>query len=93
MAARQPRTGPCLEFGFQYVLIRNNWSKNFGVEYWTLPGSNLPQKVENKKFLGPKKQRVEKFFFEQLIRFATRTVRCFQFHRLLTQGQASEAPL
>ena len=39
--ARQARFGPCLDFGFQYALIRNNQSKNFGVEYWTLPGSNL----------------------------------------------------
>ena len=39
---RQARFGPCLDFGFQYALIRNNQSKNFGVEYWTLPGSNLP---------------------------------------------------
>ena len=29
-----PRPGPCLDFGFQYALIRNNWSKKFGVEYW-----------------------------------------------------------
>ena len=34
------RSGPCLDFGFQYTLIRNNWSKKFGVEYWALPGSN-----------------------------------------------------
>ena len=40
--ARQERFGPCLDFGFQYALIRNNRSKSFGVEYWTLPGSNLP---------------------------------------------------
>ena len=40
--ARQTRFGPCLDFGFQYALIRNNRSKNFGVEYWTLPGSNSP---------------------------------------------------
>ena len=39
---RQPRTGPCLDFGFQYALIRTNRSKKFGVEYWTLPGSNSP---------------------------------------------------
>ena len=26
--------GPCLDFGFQYALIRNNRSKKFGVEYW-----------------------------------------------------------
>ena len=32
----------CLDFGFQYALIRNNQSKKFGVEYWTLPGSNWP---------------------------------------------------
>ena len=31
-----------LDFGFQYALIRNNRSKNFWVEFWTLPGSNLP---------------------------------------------------
>ena len=31
---RQAKFGPCLDFGFQYALIRNNWSKNFGVEYW-----------------------------------------------------------
>jgi hypothetical protein len=36
-------------------LIRNNWSNNFGVEYWTLPGSNLPKKLKNKNFVGPKK--------------------------------------
>ena len=40
--ARPPRPGPCLDFGFQYALIRNNQSKKFGVEYWALPGSNLP---------------------------------------------------
>ena len=39
---RQPRTGPWLDFGFQYALIRNNWSKIFGVEYWALPGSYSP---------------------------------------------------
>ena len=22
--------GPCLDFGFQYALIRNNWSKKLG---------------------------------------------------------------
>jgi hypothetical protein len=32
---RHPRPGPCLDFGFQYPNIRN-----FGVEYWALPGSN-----------------------------------------------------
>ena len=37
---RPPRPGPCLNFGFQYALIRNNWSKKFGVEYWALHGSN-----------------------------------------------------
>ena len=30
---RQARFGPSLDFGFQYALIRNNWSKKFGVEY------------------------------------------------------------
>ena len=41
--ARPPRSGPCLDFGFQYALIRNNRSKRFGViEYWALPGSNSP---------------------------------------------------
>ena len=39
--ARPPRPGPCLDFGFQQALIRNNRSKNFGLEYWALPGSNL----------------------------------------------------
>ena len=39
---RQARFDPCLDFGLQYALIRNNRSKNFGVEYWTLPGSNSP---------------------------------------------------
>ena len=24
---RQPRTGPCLDFGFYYAIIRNNWTK------------------------------------------------------------------
>ena len=28
---RQARLGPCLDFGFQYALRRNNWSKNFEV--------------------------------------------------------------
>ena len=28
--ARPPRPGPCLDFGFQYTLIRNNRSKKFG---------------------------------------------------------------
>ena len=27
---RPPRPGPCLDFGFQYVLIRNNRPKNLG---------------------------------------------------------------
>ena len=40
--ARPTRPGPCLDFGFQYALIRNNRSKKFGVEYWALPGSNSP---------------------------------------------------
>ena len=40
--ARPPRPGPCLDFGFQYALIRNNRLKKFGVEYWALPGSNSP---------------------------------------------------
>ena len=31
--ARPPRPGPCLEFVFQYTLIRNNRPKNLGVEY------------------------------------------------------------
>ena len=35
--ARQARFGPCLDFGFQYTLIRNNRSKKFGIEYWALP--------------------------------------------------------
>ena len=39
---RQLWTGPCLDFGFQYAVIRNNRSKKFGVEYWELPGSNSP---------------------------------------------------
>ena len=30
---RQRRFGPCLDFGFQYALIRNNRSKIFGLEY------------------------------------------------------------
>ena len=30
--ARSQRPGPCLDFGFQYSLIRNNRSKTFGVE-------------------------------------------------------------
>ena len=38
--ARPPRPGPCLYFGFQYALMRNNRSKKFGVEYWALSGSN-----------------------------------------------------
>ena len=38
--ARLPRPGPCLDFGFQYDLIRNHWSKKLGVEYWALPGTN-----------------------------------------------------
>ena len=40
--ARPRRPGPCLDFGFQYVLIRNNQSKKCGVEYWALHGSNSP---------------------------------------------------
>ena len=43
----QVRFVPCLDFGFQYALIRNNWSKKFGVEYWTLPGSNSPWRPGN----------------------------------------------
>ena len=42
MAGKAGKFGPCLDFGFQYALIRNNRSKKIGVEYWTLPGSNLP---------------------------------------------------
>ena len=38
---RPPRPGPCLDFGFQYVLIRDNPSKKSWVEYWALSGSNL----------------------------------------------------
>ena len=30
---------------FIRALIRNNRSKNFGVEYWTLPGSNSPWRI------------------------------------------------
>ena len=30
---------------FIRALIRNNRSKNFGVEYWTLPGSNSPWRL------------------------------------------------
>ena len=33
---------PCLDFGFQYSVIRNTRSKEFGVEYWALPDSNSP---------------------------------------------------
>ena len=29
-------------FVFQYTHIRNNGPKNFGIEYWALPGSNSP---------------------------------------------------
>ena len=36
--ARPSRPEPCLDFGFQYALIRNNWSNKIGVEYWALPG-------------------------------------------------------
>ena len=25
-----PRPGPCLDFGFEYILIKNNQSKNLG---------------------------------------------------------------
>ena len=42
LLARPPRPGPCLDFEFQYSLIRNNRSKKFGEEYWALSGSNLP---------------------------------------------------
>ena len=52
---RQARFDPCLDFGFHYTIIRNNWSKNFGVEYWTLPGSNSSKTVKNKNFVGLKK--------------------------------------
>ena len=40
---RQGRQGLVLAkiLGFN-TLIRNNWSKKFAVEYWTLPGSNSP---------------------------------------------------
>ena len=38
--ARTPRPGPCLDFGLQYALLRNDLSKKFGVEYWALPDSN-----------------------------------------------------
>ena len=30
--ARPPRLGPCLHFGFQYDLIKNSRSKQFGVQ-------------------------------------------------------------
>ena len=36
------RFDPCLDFRFQYALIRSNWPKTFEVEYWTLSGSNGP---------------------------------------------------
>ena len=35
-AGKAPRPGPCLDLGFQYALIRNNRSKEFGVEYFFL---------------------------------------------------------
>ena len=37
---RPPRPGPCLDFGFQYALIRNNQPKKIGVEHRTLTSSN-----------------------------------------------------
>ena len=41
--ARQPRFDPCLLFLVSMRSnIRNNQSQKFLVEYWTLPGSNLP---------------------------------------------------
>ena len=36
---RQARFGPCLDFGFQYALIRNNWSKKI---WGRIMGSNSP---------------------------------------------------
>ena len=41
-AAQPPRPGPCLNYGFQYALIRNNQSKKIGVKHWALSASNLP---------------------------------------------------
>ena len=38
---RQPRFDPCLDFGFQPTLMRNNWSKKIVVEYWTLRAINI----------------------------------------------------
>ena len=37
----QGRPGPCLDFGLQFALIRDNQPKKIGVEYWALPCSNL----------------------------------------------------
>ena len=34
---------------FEWLLIRNNLSQKFGVEYWTLPDSNSPwQSTDNR---------------------------------------------
>ena len=39
-AGKAPKSGPCLDFWFQYALISNNRPKNIEVEYRALPGSN-----------------------------------------------------
>ena len=44
--ARPLRPGPCLDFGFQYALIRNNRSKQFGAQCLALHGSNSPDPCE-----------------------------------------------
>ena len=44
--ARLPRPGPCLDFGLQYALIRNNWPK-FAVAH---KGLKLSKRFTNLPF-------------------------------------------
>ena len=73
---RQARFSPCLDFGFQYALIRNNRSRNFGVEYWTFPGSNSPWRPWHKLWIvkNDLDEKHPKYFstdlFDQIISYS-----------------------
>ena len=61
--ARPQRPGLCLDSGFQYALIQNNRSKEFGVEYWVLPGSNTLWHSCNSQQLNDVKKIIEIFLY------------------------------
>ena len=76
--ARPPRPGSCLDFAFQYTLIRNNRWKKFGLEYWALPGSNLPWRPCIEVCMCQKQQlccRVPEAFFRRHF-FQTLYLKC-----------------